>query len=161
MVGMDTSQLMQVYRETTEEDGKRKYPDASAYWQLLYAEEDFLSYLRDVFFKSRFAIYAVWSVDGVYKAALRLEPYRDGLLLEGLETAPEARRKGYATKLLSYVLSHLQDCEFSYVYSHVHKRNLSSVSLHKKIGFQIISDMAVYIDGTVTQQSYTFGRSLK
>ena len=152
---LDTEQLMAVYIEGNRENGAELYPNDSESSQLRKAEEDFISYLRDDFFRCRDPIYAVWEVDDCYKAALRLEPYQDGVLLEALETAPEARRQGYASQLVKTVLDHLRDSDYKVVYSHISKRNLPSLGVHQKCGFVKIADFATYLDGTVTQRSCT------
>ncbi len=119
---------------------------------LLLAEQDFYQYLKDCFFPTVGAVYAIWIEDGDYISALRLEPYKDGLLLEALETAPKYRRKGYAYKLMKAVLD-----EFFYIkiFSHVSKQNIPSLAIHEKCGFRIISDSATYIDGSVNDRAVT------
>ena len=117
--------------------------------------EDLLSYLYDDFFRQKDAFYAVWAPQGQYKAALRIEPYADGLLLEALSTAPNERRKGYGYMLVAEVLQFLSTLPYKVVYSHISKKNVPSLELHKKCGFQLFSDSAKYIDGTVTQKSCT------
>lgn len=134
---LDLEQLLEVYRGSE--------PD----------EVNFLDYLREDFFRQEGAFYAIWFVDDMYKSAVRLEPYRDGLLLYSLETAPNSRREGYAYNLLSQLLQLLHNFDCKAVYSHVNKRNKPSLNLHDKCGFKVISDTATYIDGTVTQNSYT------
>lgn len=155
MSQLNEVQLMAVYYEGNVENGAEMFSDYTPSQQLLLAENAFLSYLREDFFTHSGAMYAVWVVDGRYRAALRLEPYRDGLLLEALETAPNDRRKGYAYSLIRSVFDYLGSRDDKCVYSHVSKRNIPSLEIHKKCGFEIISDSAVYIDGTVTQKSYT------
>ena len=93
--------------------------------------------------------------EGRYKAALRMEPYTDGVLLEALSTMPGERRKGYAYMLVTEVQKYLLTLPYKVVYSHIHKKNLPSLQLHNKCGFQMFSDSARYIDGTVTQKSCT------
>ena len=137
MAELDTEQLLYVYQEQNWDD------------------EKFLSYLREDFFRQAGAFYAVWVVDTEYKAAVRFCPYKDGLLLHSLETAPAYRRKGYAFALLSRILRYLQTTDCKTIYSHVDKRNRASLALHKKCGFEIVSDSATYLDGTVTQYSHT------
>lgn len=137
MAELDCEQLLKVYQEHN--------------WD----EIDFLSYLREDFFCQPNAIYAVWVEDSEYKAAVRLEHCRDGVLLHSLETAPNSRRKGYAYKLLSHFLDCLRATGYKRIYSHVEKSNKASFLLHKKCGFEIISDSATYLDGTVTQYSNT------
>jgi len=137
MAELDTDQLLGIYKEHN--------------WD----EWDFLSYLREDFFRQKDAVYAVWVEDSEYKSAVRLERCRDGALLHSLETAPEERRKGYAYNLLIHFLDCLRAADCKSIYSHVEKHNQASLALHIKCGFEIIADTAVYLDGTVTQNSNT------
>jgi len=146
---------MIVYQEGNIENGIDRYPLLSPDEQLRNAELDFYHYLDSIFFRQADSFYAIWEVEGAYKAALRLEPYSDGMLLCALETAPAERGKGYATKLISAMQSYLRKQGSGKVFSHVSKRNAVSLAVHKKCGFQIIKDFAVYTDGSVTNNSYT------
>ncbi len=119
---------------------------------LLLAEQDFYTYLKDVFFITEGAWYAVWVDQSQYRCALRVEPYQDGLLLAGLETAPGARRMGYAKKLVMAVLKDLDRP----LYSHVERQNVASMQLHRSCGFDFIRDTAVYLDGSIVNTSCTF-----
>lgn len=120
---------------------------------LLREEQRFYDYLSRVFFKTPGARYAIWEEFGHYVSAARLEPYRSGLLLAGLVTAPGLRRRGYAEKLLLSVLESLP--EETVLYSHVKKTNIASLELHRKAGFQRISESAVYIDGSADSRCCT------
>lgn len=155
MQELNTEQLMAVYRESNRENGKEFFPNHTPDMQLILAEEGFLDYLRQDFFRQSGALYCLWSDEGRYQSALRLEPYADGLLLQALETAPNARRKGYARSLMEATLHYLRQTDAQAVYSHVSKRNLPSLNLHKVCGFTVHSDSATYLDGTVTQSSFT------
>ena len=122
---------------------------------IIQAEDEFSSYLKEVFFCVPGAFYAVWTDNARYVSALRMEPYEDGFLLSGLETAPDARMKGYATKLLQAVKEYI-DCTIRLpVYSHIHKGNTASLALHRKCGFTQHSDFGRLIDGTVSCNYYT------
>lgn len=150
------SDLMDIYIEGNIENGGARYPGLSPSQQLREAELDFYQYLNDVFFKQKESFYALWEAEGRYLSALRLEPFHDGLLLSALETAPEARQRGYAAQLIAAVTAYLAEQGSGVIYSHVSKRNLPSVKTHQKCGFQIIADHAVYSDGSVLHSSYTF-----
>lgn len=139
------SSLMQVYMEGNLE----KAEDGLT---LLEAEQDFFQYLRDVFFPTSGARYCIWAEKGIYVSALRLEPYRDGWLLEALETDPRYRRKGYALQLVRSVTARP---EYAKIYSHVHRRNVPSMMLHEACGFTKILDYAAYIDGSVNRHCVT------
>ena len=147
------SQLMGVYEESNRENGEEFYPELPEGQQLLRAEQDFHQYLRECFFRTEGAMYAVWMEQGDYVSALRLEPYQDGLLLEALETAPNHRRKGYAAALIRAVL---ELPEISKVYAHVHKKNTASLRTHESCGFRRILEHAAYIDGSVRTNSCTY-----
>ena len=152
MADISLPSLMAVYEDSNRENASEFWPNLPEGFALQMAEQEFAQYLREIFFKTKDAVYAVWEADGVYVSALRLEPYRDGLLLEALETAPSERGKGYAQKLVHGVLCRIGDRK---VYSHVGKRNASSLSVHKRCGFQFLEDHAVYIDGSVNHRCVT------
>lgn len=145
--------LMAVYADANRENGREAWPEEPEMRQIQLAEEEFYRYLSQVFFKTPGAICAVWEKSGRYVSALRLEPYRDGLLLEALETDPEQRRRGYAAGLIEAVQTYLG--EGGKLYSHVDKRNLPSLKTHEKCGFRRIADVAVYVDGSVNRKACT------
>ena len=144
--------LMEVYEEGNLENARHLWPEESPARQLALAEADFYQYLREVFFRTAGAVYLIWEEKGHYVSALRLEPYQDGLLLEALETAPQQRKKGYASRLLQSALEYVGDQK---VYSHVRKGNAASLRTHEKCGFRKIRDDAVYADGSVDSRSVT------
>ena len=152
MKGLPFGALMEVYAQSNRENSEEFWPDLSYGEGLLRAEQEFYQYLQQVFFPTRGAVYCLWEVAGRPVAALRLEPYRDGLLLEALETAPEQRQKGYAAALIRAVLDAYQDHK---IYSHVGKGNLASLRTHLSCGFQRVSERAVYADGSVNDRCCT------
>ena len=145
--------LMEVYGETNGKTGREEWPDLPEGFALQQAEQDFYQYLRDVFFKTEGAFYALWEAEGKVVSALRAEPYRDGLLLEALETHPSERRKGYGRALLQGVVAHTAGIK---LYSHIEKRNEASMQLHTSCGFVKAEDFAVYIDGSVNYRGSTY-----
>ena len=147
-------ELMAVYEEGNRENGALSYPNLSEGQQILCAEQDFYQFLSD-FLKTAYSCYFVLSDDGHYVAALRLEPYKDGLLLEALETKPGRRRMGYGQRLIMQTLEQIKT-ETHCVYSHISKKNLPSIRVHEKCGFQRILNEAVYIDGSVNDRAYTY-----
>lgn len=147
------SALMEVYYEGNMDKAKDEWRNLPVQYAILQAEQAFYLYLRDVFFRTPGACYALWMENGKYICALRLEPYRDGLLLEALETHPDYRRKGYAKALLKAVLKVNPGKK---IYSHIHRGNVASIRTHLACGFQKILDYAAYIDGSVNQRACTF-----
>ena len=146
------SKLMGVYIEGNLENAEEFYPDLPEGQKLMQAEQDFYQYLNEVFFRTSGAVYAIWEEQGSYVSALRLEPYRDGRLLEALETAPSRRRQGYGVQLIKAVQDQFSNQR---IYSHVGKKNAASLQVHEKCGFRRISEHAAYIDGSVNQRACT------
>ena len=144
---LNFSALMDIYIEGNLEKAE-EYGDGG----LLRAEREFYDYLREDFFRQQGAFYAVWTEQGRYVSALRLEPYKDGWLLEALETAPDYRKKGYAKALMIAVLEYMNQ---SIIYSHVSKRNEAFLRTHYACGFQKHLDHVVYLDGSVTNRGVT------
>ena len=144
-------ELMEVYADSNEEKAS-DWPGLPRGYALTLAEQDFRQYLQEVFFSTPDAVCAVWEENGKYVSALRLEPYKDGLLLEGLETHPAHRKKGYAAALIAAVQQHFGAVK---LYSHVNKRNTASLKTHEKCGFRHWSDHAVYINGSVDHRCHT------
>ncbi len=150
---LDFRQLSEVCIQSNTEAGKRDFPDLPEHLRLARAEQEFYQYLRECFFPTVGACYALWTVGGKYVSALRLEPYEDGLLMAALETVPQQRRRGYATALVMAVKEYAAQRK---LYSHVSRDNIASLAVHDACGFHRISDCARYIDGTVTAQAWTF-----
>lgn len=144
---LDFPALMDIYIE-----GNREKADEYGDGGLLQAEREFYDYLREDFFRQRDAFYAVWVEQGKYVSALRLEPYKDGWLLEALETAPDHRKRGCAKALMGSVLEMMGQ---SVIYSHVSKRNEASLRTHYACGFVKHLDHVVYLDGSVSHSGIT------
>lgn len=151
---LDFQQLKQVHIESNTANAARDYPDRDD--ALLQSEMDLYDYLRQVFFKTAGARYCLWREGETTVAALRLEPYRDGLLIAALETAPGYRCKGYATKLLQAVLEYLG--QGVTVYAHIDRKNGASIAVHKKCGFAIIANFSMFLDGSVSRSYDTYAR---
>lgn len=149
---LDFEQLMVVYEQSNLENGSIYFPDDSPRQQMMKAEQEFGDYLRRDFFSVKGAYYCIWAANGAYLSALRLEPYKDGLLLCALETKPSARRKGHATALLKAALD---DVDLP-VYSHIRKDNRASVAVHRACGFRFHHEGARFLDGSVSAKSDTY-----
>lgn len=147
--------LMEVYLDANRDQGAVLAPGEPEARQIQVAEERLYSYLHDDFFTHPGAFYCVWEESGKYVSALRLEPYRDGLLLEALETAPDQRGKGYAVRLIQAVQQYLSEQGSIRIYSHVDKKNEASLRTHRRCGFEAFLDYAAFIDGSVNRRSCT------
>lgn len=153
---LDFRKLMELYSEGNRENAEERYAGDDVNVGILKVEQDFYQYLDEVFFRAKGAFYAVWEEKGRYLSALRMESYRDGLLLEALETHPDYRGMGYAKGLVQAVLELLKAKDIASVYAHVSKRNMASLRTHLSCGFYRISEQAVYIDGSVNSRCCTF-----
>ncbi len=131
------------------------YDQLAAIYEFGSRNEDlqFYSYLVDVFFEEPSARYCILEEQGSYVSVLRLEPYRDGLILTGLQTHKAQRCRGYATKLVSLVLAQLQGVK---LYSHIEHSDLASIAVHVCGGFRRISDTAVFLDGSASSRAGTY-----
>lgn len=147
--------LMEVYVDANRKHGAELAPGEPEAGQIRLSEECFYTYLHDDFFTHPGALYCVWEEGGKYVSALRLEPYRDGLLLEALETAPDQRGKGFAVRLIQAVQQYLSEQGDVRIYSHVNKKNQASLRTHRRCGFEVFLDYAAFIDGSVNSRSYT------
>ncbi len=151
---LNIGQLLKVYSESILADAQEKSTGNLESVGILSAEQCVLSYLVE-FFAQEDAFLALWVFDDSYVSAVRMEPYKDGYLLSGLETAPDARRCGYATALLQAVLRYMHVNMSGKVYSHVDKKNVASLAVHAACGFQRVAEHAVYLDGSVFTSSCT------
>lgn len=152
-------QLMQVYYETNLKNSQRYASSVNDVSGILEAEQEHYLFLQE-FFRERDAFLAVWAPDGTYKAALRIEPYQDGFLLEGLETAPDCRRQGYAKNLILHTLDYLSERGVRKLYSHIDMSNIPSVKVHESCGFLKLYDHALFVDGSVDHHTFTYLKSL-
>lgn len=152
---LDFSQILQVYRQSLQKSGAENYSQLDENCQLIEAEQDFYFYLLE-FLKEPETYCFVWNMAGKYASVLRVEPYRDGVLIEGLETCPHLRKQGYAKKLLNSVLAYLNGNGTCSVYAHISKDNIPSQKTHLSCGFCSVADYAAYIDGSVDYKSDTY-----
>ena len=155
---LDIAQLLQLYGDELQTRGKKDYPKLPAGIALEYAELDLKEYLQEHFFAVKDALYGILLIEGQYVSALRMEPYQDGYLLHALHTDRYNRRKGFGRKLVQSVLDYIGPNK---VYSHVKKENVASVAFHLAMGFLVVSQSAIYLDGTCDQECYTFCKYLQ
>jgi len=131
-----------------------KQLDLDGIYRIYGAKPELYDYYLELF-REKDAFCAVWFTDGSCRASLRIQRYEDGVLLSGLETAPDDRRKGYGYALVTAVLDRLKQRGVHRVYSHIDRRNLPSQRLHKKCGFYKLRDSARLLDDTVTTKMDT------
>lgn len=149
------SDLTRIYQQSLTKDALSTYLHYSPERGFMEAEQDFYLYIKG-FLTDKQCFLALWYPEGRPESVLRCEPYRDGFLIEGLETAPESRGNGYAKALLKSVVAYLKHQSCGKIYSHIHKKNTASIWVHELCGFQKSSDFAVYIDGSVDSLCSTY-----
>ena len=135
--------VMEIYSGSNGELARRQWPELPPEQGLYRAEQEMYDFLRYDFFPRQDAFCALWREGDIPVSAVRLERWRDGWLLEGLETRPDLRGKGYAGKLLEAVLPRVA----GKVYSHVHRENQASIRVHERVGFRISAGTAM-LDGS-------------
>ncbi len=151
---LDFSALMDIYAEGNEENALKFWPEKSPEERNVLALEAYFEYLRDGFFSESKGTYYIFEEAGVYMAALRLEHYGDGVLLEALETRPDARKKGFATKLIKEVQTRMP--RGTRIYSHVSKSNAASIAVHTACDFEMVCDWVICDDGEKDYRQLTF-----
>ena len=146
--------LMAVFETSNRERARENWPHLSQMEGLYRAEMEFYQYLRHDFFTMGDSFYALWEESGRIVSAVRFERWRDGWLLEGLETRPGDRGRGYACRLLAAALPEGK------VYAHVHRANGASVAVHQKCGFRESGDTPM-VDGSFLPGYITMVRELE
>lgn len=119
-----------VYSEASYDVAKKEHktiPEAEQYYV-----EKFL----DKFKNRNETTYYVWEVNGEWVSALRLTRLDDFYFMGALETAPEHRRKDYASQLVQTLIQKLED-KHVIIRSKVRKTNIASLRTHQKCGFII------------------------
>ena len=152
---MDFKMYKTLYRQRIEDLRLHNYRQLDYAEGVLASEENFWHDL-DTFLKLDDALVCVWSVDGKYISALRVERYKDGCLLTNLETDPDYRNNGYASLLITALKDYLTSNGCKCLYTHIAKRNRLSLMVHQKLGFQSICDFATLVDDTVSSNYHTF-----
>ena len=140
--GLDTGKLMCVYSESNYENTDYFYPDETDKEAAVKkVEAGFTEFLRDDFFTQEEAACWILEEEGAWVSALRICRVQDGVYyLEALETRPDLRGKGYASKLLSGVLEAMKAEGGFRLCDCVSKRNAASLKTHLKCGFRIVSE---------------------
>ena len=156
MADLPFGKMMGIYTQSNQERGKQ-WGNESYERQIALAEQEFYAYLRQCFFTRPGSAYFLWEEQGSPVCAVRCESYADGWLLTALETAPDCRGRGYATKLLIAVLETIQTGK---VYTHIRNDNLASQAVHKKCGFLKAKTGARMLDGSYSRKFDTYLKEL-
>lgn len=145
MTDEDHTRLMGIYRESNLGNIPYFFPDCENTAEgLRKVEERFIRFLYADFWGKPENTYYVWEEDGMWTSALRLTKLPEFYWVEALETAPGARRKGYAAGLYRAIFDRLKALEGSvHIRCAVGYRNEASLKAHERAGFQIKSRYAV------------------
>ena len=119
-----------VYSEASYEVAKKEHKT------IREAEQYYVEKFLDKFKNRNETTYYVWEVNGEWVSVLRLIKLDDFYFMEALETAPEHRRKDYASQLIQTLTQQLED-EHAIIRSKVRKTNIASLRIHQKCGFVI------------------------
>lgn len=127
----------EIYIEASMETAADKHSELTDLAEAVKEEEQyFIEFLKNFLSKEQNTYY-VLNVDGQWVSALRLTKIEDFYYMEALETAPEHRRKGYASELIREVISSLSAEGRIKIRSNVNKKNKASLDTHQKCGFTI------------------------
>ena len=152
---IDKRKLMDIYHESNTENIAYFYPDAVDRDEALRKVEDnFLGYINE-FLDGRNR-YMVLEYKGIWISALRLYWVKERFYyIQALETHPDHRKKGHASRLLSGVLDELKKQGPFTVCDCVNKRNTASLATHLKCGFVIADEAGYdYLQGTSDERHY-------
>lgn len=157
MAELPFGKMMEIYAQSNQEHGEQ-WLQESKERQIELAEQEVYAYLRQCFFTRPGSRCFLWEEEGRAICALRCESYGDGLLLTALETHPDYRGRGIATKLLTAVLETLEPGN---VYAHIRKDNLSSLKVHSRCGFLKVKSGARMLDGSYSGTHDTYRKVIE
>lgn len=154
---IDPRKLMDIYSESNFENIDYFYPDEKdKEVALKKVEEGFLNFIKNDFLQKSEATYWVLEENGKWLSALRIcKVEQDIYYLEALETIPNQRKKGYASKLLLQVIEEYKKKGSFTLCDCVSKKNIASLKTHEKCGFVIVSDNGYdYLDKSTNEHCF-------
>lgn len=139
---LNERKLMDVYSESNFENTDYFFPnETDKAVAVRKVEEGFCGFLKDEFYANAGNAYWILEENGIWVCALRLNLIEKGLYyLEALETKPDCRKQGYATKLMNGVIETLKSDGSFRICDCISKKNVASIRTHEKCGFRIVSD---------------------
>ena len=126
---LDKRKLMDIYSESNFENTDYFYPDERDKDKAVrMVEAGFMDCLKNDFYKKYEATYWILEENGIWLSALRTCLVKDSIFyIEALETRPDSRKRGYAAKLLNYVINTLKNDGSVRLCSCVSKKNIASI----------------------------------
>lgn len=157
---LDFSKLMEVYRESNEDNVSYFYPEETDLDKGRHlVEQKFYDYLKTGFYNKPGNRYYVLEDNGEWLSAIRLFPVEgkdNNFFAEALETMPSQRRKGYARKMMELLFEKLGSEGFFEITDTVNKSNEASLRFHLNCGFEIFKDPACCVlNGNVDEKAFT------
>lgn len=139
---LDGRKLMDIYAESNAENAEDFFPEETDRAEALRkTEAGFLDFLKNEFLACPGNACWVLEENGIWCSTLRTSRIRPGLYyLEALETRPDCRKNGCASRLLSGVLESLKAEGPFRLCACVNKKNTASLKTHEKCGFSIVSE---------------------
>ena len=92
---------------------------------------------------SRYDLY-VWENRGVVSMATKTRPTRSGIIISGVYTPPDQRRKGYATACVAALSGSLLESGYDFCCLFADLANPVSNRIYKRIGYQPVCDFMTY-----------------
>ena len=147
--------IKEIYIEGCIENAKEKYPESEDLTEAIKEEEAYFMTFLEKFFNKEENKYYILEVEEGWVSALRLTKLDGFFYMESLETAPQYRGKGYATRLIREVILLLEQRGSVVIRSSVGKKNIPSRETHRKCKFEIENENAVnYLSGETNEHCY-------
>ncbi|MCR5690519.1 MAG: GNAT family N-acetyltransferase [Clostridiales bacterium] len=154
---LDERRLMDVYSESNYENTDYFYPDEPDKAKAVrMVEAGFLDYLKNGFFASPGNTYWILEEHSEWVCAMRTTLIVPAAYyIEALETRPDRRRRGCASRLIACVIDELKQNGPFRLCDCVSKRNEASLAAHLKCGFRIVSEEGLdYLSGERDDRHY-------
>ena len=149
--------LMDIYAEGNLENVEYFYPEETDKNIGVKKVEGFLEFLKNKFFNKEDATYWILVENEVWISAARtcfIKP--EIIYLEALETIPNERNKGYASKLLNELIGALKKEGKFRLCDCVSKKNIPSLKTHEKCGFKIVSEVGNdYLNNEIDEHCFS------
>ena len=146
--------LFEVYKESM--DDLRSNFNSICEMYKMYEE-----FLKD-FIKKHNQIILVECFEGEWVSSLRaIETKKGYWFLEGVETNPKKRKKGFGSALLLHSIEYLKELGMIEITCIISKNNINSQKLHEKCGFIQTSDLPINCWNELEEKSILYKINLE
>ena len=140
----ELEKLTELYAEGCYKNAKYLHPnDEDLTEAILEQKRGHVAFFKE-FLTKKGNTYYVLEEAGQWVSTLRMTKVNDFYYLEALETPVEYRKKGYGSKIIMEVISYLKQDGPVIIRDSVKKDNLASLATHRKCGFVIEHENAIY-----------------